>query len=72
MSLCIWHNATLCKRIWPQVDRVYDFNLRKLLKLLSAEAEDAELPEAILKVLQLSETLPAWQVPCSGESPRTY
>ena len=41
MSLCTWHNATLFRRIWPQVDRVYDFNLRRLLKLLSAVAEEA-------------------------------
>ena len=41
MSLCTWHNATLFRRIWPQVDRVNDFNLRRLLKLLSAVAEEA-------------------------------
>jgi len=28
MALCTWHNATLFRRIWPQVDRVNDFNLR--------------------------------------------
>ena len=41
MSLCTWHNATLFRRIWPQVNRRNDFNLRRLLKLLSAVAEEA-------------------------------
>jgi len=41
MALCTWHDAILFRRIWPQVDRPNDFNLCRLLKLLSAVAEEA-------------------------------
>ena len=37
MALCTWHNATLFRRIWPQVDRVNDFNLRRYCSLLKHE-----------------------------------
>ena len=37
MALCTWHSATLSRRIWPQVDRVNDFNLRRYCSLLKHE-----------------------------------
>ena len=37
MALSTWHNATLFRRIWPQVGRVNDFNLRRYHHWTTAE-----------------------------------